>query len=130
MSYQGWACSIWIVDDSKVEEKCPEEHAAFKEALTRSGMDMTELAYLFRIEDFDEDEHQMVWNMYKILVDSFERKTTVQSNGLHISLGYISDDDDSDHHGAIWQVEGVQTYTLAGWAFVESLEYLRWVEYG
>jgi hypothetical protein len=120
MSYQGWACSTWVTDWEFIKSIVPEEAGKFE----KNCDDMEDAAYRINVDDFDFESDEGIALVE--LIEAFEKAT----GGLDISMGYIDGDADSDEHGAVWFVGGVEEMTPAGKKYAKKLNYLRWVEYG
>lgn len=123
MSYQGWGCSSWMADWDFVKSIAPEEAKAFEDSCNKESS-MDDVAYSVVVEDTIDEKISKALNT---LSNRFFELT----DGLSLQLGWISyDETDSDIHGAVWFVDGVEDFTPAGKKYSQKLHYERWVEYG
>ena len=128
MSYRGYACSSWLTDWEFVKSIAPEEAKAFEEACIKEFPDekkpIDEVANRLIVDDdIDTDT--------ACLLTELNNKFYVATGGLGLALGWISFDEvDSDIHGAIWQVDGVEDFTPAGKKYRTYLTDFQWTEYG
>jgi len=120
MSYQGWACSTWVTSWDFIKTIVPEEASKFEKVCN----DIDDAAYRIAVDDFDFESDE---GMALVELDEAFMRAT---GGLDINIGYINEDSDSEEHGAVWFVGGVQEITPAGKKYAKNLNYLRWVEYG
>lgn len=128
MSYKGWACSAWLTSWEFIKSIAPEDAKTFEEACAKEFPDekepMDAVAGSLIIEDnIDTD--------IACLLTELANKFWEVTGGLDLSLGWIEYDEvDSNIHGAVWYVGGVEDFTPAGKKYAEHLYYERWVEYG
>jgi hypothetical protein len=128
MSYRGYGCSAWLTSWEFIKSIAPEEAKAFEEACAKEFPDeenpMDAVAGRLIVEDdIDTDT--------ACLLTELNNKFWEVTRGLGLSLGWIEYDEvDSDIHGAVWYVGGVEELTPAGKKYEKNLFYEQWVEYG
>lgn len=140
MSYSYYPCSDYEVDDTLVQEVCPEEHAAFVAILAEQGNDLKDGARALRTEHYGDIAFEGPLGAFHTYASRIEAaldvltKRFLKATDLEIYLTAQGEtvgefDDARDFY---WRVKksSILRSTEAGKKFATHIHEIAWVEAG
>jgi len=138
MSNDYYGCTADTIEESFIEQQCPENLYELKEALKEAKLNFNQFCELLffgtstipfgkTIEESNKDEEN-IKKIYEKLVKHFKQMT-----GLELSACYTEEEcacRGSEVIGGFWKVEGVYELTEAGRKWKSKITRKSWVEYG
>ena len=115
-----------VIEQESIQELCPQEWAAFQDAMAESGI---ELFGVYSAERMGEEIPVEVKQAFDKLLNTFRMVTE-----LSLFLNYHNSAEDGDRYddvdGAFWEVEGMYQLTPAGQKMRNKVSRKFWVNFG